>query len=124
MCPAVGQGALAIEARSGDTETLKHLEFLNHPETRSAIECERAVLGSLGGGCQVPIGAFAEKRDDLLHLRAIVGRPDGSEILREFGQGSDPQRLGCETAQKLLKRGADKILSEVYNEEVAVPRQP
>jgi len=124
MCPAVGQGALAIEARNGDTEILRHLEFLNHPETRSAIECERAVLGSLGGGCQVPIGAFAEKRNGILHLRAMVGRPDGSEILREFAQGADPEQLGRETAQKLLKRGADKILSEVYNEEVPVPRQP
>lgn len=124
MCPAVGQGALAIEARSGDTEILNYLEFLNHPETRTAIECERAVLGSLGGGCQVPIGAFAEKRDGVLHLRAMVGRPDGSEILREFAQGRDPAQLGRETAQKLLRRGAHKILSDVYKEEVAVPRQP
>ena len=124
MCPAVGQGALAVEARSADTEILKYLEFLNHAETRSAIECERAVLGSLGGGCQVPIGAFAEKRDGVLHLRAMVGRPDGSEILREFAQGTEPQQLGRETAQKLLQRGADKILSDVYNQEVAVPRQP
>jgi hydroxymethylbilane synthase len=124
MCPAVGQGALAVEARSGDTHVLEYLEFLNHPETRSAIECERAVLGSLGGGCQVPIGAFAEKRDEVLHLRAMVGRPDGSEILREFAQGSDPQQLGRETAQKLLKRGADKILNDVYSQEVAVPQQP
>jgi len=124
MCPAVGQGALAIEARSGDADVLNHLKFLNHAETRSAIECERAVLGSLGGGCQVPIGAFAEHRDGILHLRAMVGRPDGSEILREIAEGKDSEKLGRETAQKLLKRGAEKILAEVYNEEVAVPRQP
>lgn len=124
MCPAVGQGALAIEARSGDAEVLKHLEFLDHAETRSAIECERAVLGSLGGGCQVPIGAFVEKREGILHLRAMVGRPDGSEILREVAEGNHPEQLGRETAQKLLKRGAEKILNDVYREEVAVPRQP
>jgi hydroxymethylbilane synthase len=124
MCPAVGQGALAVEVRNSDTHVLKYLEFLNHPETRIAIECERAVLGSLGGGCQVPIGAFAEKRDGTLHLRAMVGRPDGSEILRELAQGTEPEQLGRETAQKLLKRGADKILSDVYSEEVAVPPQP
>jgi hydroxymethylbilane synthase len=124
MCPAVGQGALAIEARADDAETLQHLQFLNHPDTRSAIECERALLGSLGGGCQVPIGAFAEKEGSTLRLRAMVGRPDGSEILREVSQGSDPRKLGNETAQKLLRRGADKILSDVYSEEVAVPRQP
>ncbi|HET9181462.1 MAG TPA: hydroxymethylbilane synthase [Candidatus Angelobacter sp.] len=124
MCPAVGQGALAIEARSGDNEVLKHLNFLNHAETRSAIACERAVLGSLGGGCQVPIGAFAEERNGVFHLRAMVGRPDGSEILREIAEGKDSEQLGRETAQKLLKRGAEKILRDVYSEEVAVPRQP
>jgi hydroxymethylbilane synthase len=124
MCPAVGQGALAIEARNGDMGVLKDLKFLDHAETRSAIECERAVLGSLGGGCQVPIGAFAEHRDGILHLRAMVGRPDGSEILREVAEGTNPEQLGRETAQKLLKRGAEKILGDVYNEEVAVPRQP
>lgn len=124
MCPAVGQGALAIEVRAGDAEVLSHLQFLNHPDTRSAIECERALLGSLGGGCQVPIGAFAEKDGSTLRLRAMVGRPDGSEVLCEVAQGSDPQKLGRETAQKLLRRGADKILSDVYSEEVAVPRQP
>lgn len=124
MCPAVGQGALAIEARAGDGEVLAQLEFLNDSETRSAIECERALLGNLGGGCQVPIGAFAESRDGLLHLIAMVGRPDGTEILHEFTQGSDPLVLGRETAQKLLKRGADKILSDVYSENVAVPQQP
>src|SRR5215475_6135037 len=83
MCPAVGQGALAIEARRDDAQAGRHLSFLNHAETREAIECERALLGGLGGGCQVPIGAYAEKRGGGLLLRAMVGRPDGSEILRE-----------------------------------------
>lgn len=124
MCPAAGQGALAIETRSNDSEVLKHLTFLDDAETRSAIECERALLGSLGGGCQVPIGAFAEKRDGVLHLRGMVGKPDGSEILRESEQGSDAAELGRAMAQKLLARGADKILSDVYGAEVAVPRQP
>jgi hydroxymethylbilane synthase len=124
MCPAAGQGALAIETRSGDVQILKCLEFLNDVETQSAIECERALLGALGGGCQVPIGAFAERRDGVLHLRAMVGRPDGSEVLREWQLGSDPAELGRETAQKLLARGADKILRDVYGAEVAVPRQP
>jgi hydroxymethylbilane synthase len=124
MCSAVGQGALAIEARAADAETRKHLEFLNHSETRKAIECERAVLGSLGGGCQVPIGAFAETIDGVIHLRTMVGRPDGSQILRQTARGSDPVQLGKETAQKLLKMGADKILEDVYREEVAVPNQP
>ena len=124
MCPAVGQGALAIEARAGDSQVLPHLIFLNHPDTLAAIECERALLGTLGGGCQVPIGAFAEKRGNAMHLLAMVGRPDGSQVLREDAEGGDPKKLGAETAQNLLSRGADKILSDVYSEEVAVPRQP
>ena len=124
MCPAVGQGALAIEARAGDKQVLPYLAFLNHAETRAAVLCERALLGSLGGGCQVPIGAFAEAGGHGLQLRAMVGRPDGSEILRETAHGDDPEQLGRETAQKLLKRGAEKILNDVYREEVAVPKQP
>src|SRR5579863_9527040 len=62
MCPAAGQGALGIEIRQGDAATRQHLEFLNDPAARAATTCERALLNSLGGGCQVPIGAFAEVR--------------------------------------------------------------
>jgi len=124
MCPAVGQGALAIEIRRGDQQTKRLLAFLDDPDTHAAIECERALLGSLGGGCQVPIGAYAEIRGGRLHLRAMVGRPDGSEILREQAEGNDGVMLGRETAQKLLKRGGDKILTDVYAQEVTVPKQP
>ncbi|HLY92443.1 MAG TPA: hydroxymethylbilane synthase [Candidatus Angelobacter sp.] len=124
MCPAVGQGALAIEIRRDDQQTQTLLNFLNDPATRQAIECERALLGSLGGGCQVPIGAYAEKREGRLHLRAMVGRPDGSEILREHATGDDAEKLGRDTAQSLLNRGAEQILKDVYAQEVEVPKQP
>jgi hydroxymethylbilane synthase len=124
MCPAVGQGALAIEIRRGDVQTNTLLAFLDDPDTHTAIECERALLGSLGGGCQVPIGAYTEKRGDRLFLRAMVGRPDGSEILREQAEGTDGVKLGRDVAQTLLKRGGDKILNDVYAQEVAVPKQP
>jgi hydroxymethylbilane synthase len=124
MCPAVGQGALAIEIRRGDQHTKTLLAFLNDADTRAAIDCERALLGSLGGGCQVPIGAYAEKRGDRLFLRAMVGRPDGRQILREQAEGTDGVKLGRETAQTLLWRGGDKILNDVYAREVEVPKQP
>lgn len=124
MCPAVGQGALAIEIRRGDQQTKTLLAFLNDADTHAAIDCERALLGSLGGGCQVPIGAYAEKRGDRLFLRAMVGRPDGSQILREQADGTDGVKLGRETAQTLLWRGGDKILNDVYAQEVEVPKQP
>lgn len=124
MCPAVGQGALAIEVRKGDEQTKALLAFLNDADTHAAIDCERALLGSLGGGCQVPIGAYAEKRGGRLYLRAMVGRPDGSQILREQADGTDGVKLGRETAQTLLWRGGDKILDDVYAQEVEVPKQP
>jgi hydroxymethylbilane synthase len=124
MCPAVGQGALAIEIRCDDQRTKALLTFLNDADTQAATDCERALLGSMGGGCQVPIGAYAEKRDGRLFLRAMVGRPDGSQILREQADGTDGVKLGRETAQALLRRGGDKILKDVYAQEVEVPKQP
>jgi hydroxymethylbilane synthase len=124
MCPAVGQGALAVETRKEDEATRRILTFMDDAGTREAVSCERALLGELGGGCQVPIGAFAEKSGKRMKLRAMVGRPDGSEILREWTEGDDPEELGRETAQKLLRRGAQDILNDVYGENAAVPNQP
>src|SRR5580658_2147366 len=94
MCPAAGQGALGIEIRAGDVEMRKHLLFLDDPAARAATTCERALLHKLGGGCQVPIGAFAEMQEGVLHLTAIVARPDGSTILRETQSGSNAVALG------------------------------
>jgi hydroxymethylbilane synthase len=124
MCPAAGQGALAIEARADDHKTITVLKFLDHPPTRTAVECERAALNALGGGCQVPIGAYAEVAADCLLLRAVVASPDGKKIIRERRSGSDPQRLGSEVGQELLARGAQQILDAVYGQETPVPQQP
>ena len=124
MCPAAGQGALAIEIRAGDSATGKHLGFLDDADARASTTCERALLNKLGGGCQVPIGAAAEVRGGRLHLDAIVANPDGSKILRESGEGDDPEKLGSEVGERLLRRGGDAILEEVYGTGVAVPQQP
>jgi hydroxymethylbilane synthase len=124
MCPAVGQGALGIEIRSGDAPARAHLEFLNDAAARAATTCERTLLGQLGGGCQVPIGAYAEMKEGRLHLTAVVARPDGSKALRESQSGSDPQALGEAVARRLLERGGDRILQEVYGETAAAPQQP
>src|SRR3954467_12575124 len=72
MCPAAGQGALGIEIRGGDVKNRELLAFLNDANARAATTCERALLNSLGGGCQVPIGAFAERRNGKLHLQSVV----------------------------------------------------
>src|SRR5271163_1262515 len=109
MCPAAGQGALGIEIREGDKVMRGHLEFLDDPAARASTTCERALLRRLGGGCQVPIGAFAETRADKLHLEAIVADPDGSKLLREAREGDldDPENLGNAVGDTLLRRGGD-----------------
>jgi hydroxymethylbilane synthase len=114
MCPAAGQGALAIEIRFGDSHIAEHLAFLNDPEARATTTCERALLNQLGGGCQVPIGALATIHDGQLHLDAVVARPDGTKVLRESADGDDPVRLGEIVGEALLVRGGDEILEEVY----------
>ena len=124
MCPAAGQGALGIEIRAGDSMTRQHLAFLDDAAARATTTCERALLNRLGGGCQVPIGAFAEVRDGRLHLEAIVADPDGSKILRESRDGSDPVPLGESVGEILLRRGGDAILEAVYGQGIAVPQQP
>jgi len=124
MCPAAGQGALGIEIRAGDSETRQHLAFLDDAAARATTACERALLNKLGGGCQVPIGAFAEMRNGRLHLEAIVADPDGTKVLRESRDGSDPVQLGESVGDTLLQRGGDSILELVYGQGIAVPQQP
>jgi hydroxymethylbilane synthase len=126
MCPAAGQGALGIEIREGDAKTRELLAFLNDPNARAATTCERALLNSLGGGCQVPIGAFAEVHDGRLHLDSIVADPDGSKLLRDSRDGNteDAESVGNAAGASLLKRGGDAILEAVYGRGLAVPPQP
>jgi hydroxymethylbilane synthase len=124
MCPAAGQGALGIEIREGDSATRELLKFFDDPSARAATTCERALLNRLGGGCQVPIGAFAEMRSGKLHLESIVADPDGSKLLRDSRDGDDPEKLGNEAGTALLNRGGDEILEAVYGRGVAVPPQP
>jgi hydroxymethylbilane synthase len=126
MCPAAGQGALAIEIRQADSATRQHVEFLNDDAARAATTCERALLNRLGGGCQVPIGAFAEMLNGKLHLEAIVADPDGSKVLRESRDGNfnDPEQLGSDVGETLLTRGGEQILEAVYGCGLALPPQP
>ena len=124
MCPAAGQGALAIEIRSGDARTREQIAFLDDARTRSEINCERSLLKALGGGCQVPIGAWAETRDGELHLIAVVAHPDGTKVLRQRGSGKDGERLGEEVAEGLWKQGAGSILKEVAASSATTPAQP
>jgi hydroxymethylbilane synthase len=124
ICPAAGQGALAVEIRKDDSAIRQHVAFLDDAGARAATTCERALLNKMGGGCQVPIGAFAAMIAGRLHLEAIVARPDGTRTLRESGEGEDPMKLGEAVGAALLSRGGDAILREVYGQMAAAPDQP
>jgi hydroxymethylbilane synthase len=124
MCPAAGQGALGIEIRLGDEAVRQHLAFLDDASARQTTTAERALLYKLGGGCQVPIGAFAEVRDGRVYLQGVVADPDGSQVLREARDGVDPQALGEQVGDTLLRRGGDAILEAVYGQAAAAPQQP
>lgn len=114
--PAVGQGALAIECRGNDEDVLAMLRLVNDPVTERAVAAERRLLGLLNGGCQVPIGAYAEASSadasSQVALTGIVSSPDGTKLLRETATGSDPDKVGLEVAEALLRRGADQLLAE------------
>ena len=124
MCPAAGQGALGIEIRRGDKATRELLRFLDDQAARRATTCERALLNKLGGGCQVPIGAFAEMAEGKLTLTAICASPDGTKLIREVQSGSDPIELGERTGALILNRGGKEILAEVYGSAATAPQQP
>ncbi len=116
--PAGGQGAVGIECRMDDSETLALLAPLNHEPTATRVLAERALNRRLEGGCQVPIGCYAELQGDQVWLRGLVGRPDGTKVLRDeiTGPASDAEALGIQLADRLLAAGADTILAEVYAE--------
>jgi len=117
--PAVGQGAVGIECRLDDIRTHALLAPLNHDETVIRVKAERAMNTRLEGGCQVPIGSYAELIDGELWLRALVGAPDGSQMVRgeRRGRPQDAEQLGISLAEELLDNGAREILADVYNGE-------
>ena len=114
--PANGQGAVGIECRTDDQRVHALLKPLEHEETRMRVLAERAMNTRLEGGCQVPIGAYAEIEGDNLTLRGLVGNPDGSEVIFDTVSGNKAQavELGEQLADILLSKGAKKILDLVY----------
>jgi hydroxymethylbilane synthase len=113
--PAVGQGAIGIECRDNDTELLKIISSLEDKDSRDAILAERAFLGKLEGGCQIPIGALGRIEGDTLHLEGLVASLDGKRVLRSSlkGRREDAVGLGKKLADTLLQMGAEEILEEV-----------
>jgi hydroxymethylbilane synthase len=112
LCPAPGQGALAIECRAADERTRTLLATLDHAESRFAVTAERVALAALGGGCQVPIGAYCRRDGDQYRITGCVSSPDGATVLRGEERGTDLQALGATLADSLLRQGALQLLAQ------------
>jgi len=115
LLPAIGQGALGIETRRDDAEVLSLLAGLNDEETRICVSAERAVSRRLNGGCLAPVAGYATLQHDRLRITALVGRPDGTELVQDTisGPAEQAEALGEELGQRLLAQGADRILGEI-----------
>jgi hydroxymethylbilane synthase len=113
MCPAAGQGSLAIEARKGDAATAAALAFLDDPATRFAITAERTALAALGGGCQVPIGIHCRPIADGYEVLGAVAEPKGSRLLRARATGTDAIEIGTKVASELLAMGAADLVGNI-----------
>ena len=112
LCPAVGQGALAIETRENDKLLAEAVRALDDPVAHATVRAERATLRRLGGGCAVPIAAHASAAGGRLEIIGVVARPDGSRLIRAQASGpsSDPDAVGRTLAEDLLRQGAREIL--------------
>ena len=115
--PAVGQGALGIEIRSGRPELAALLAPLNDPETAACVRAERAMSRMLQGGCQAPIGGYAEMLGGRIHLRAFVADLEGIRFYRSTVEGdpADPEAVGHAAAAELIAQGADRLLAELIH---------
>jgi len=122
ILPAIGQGALGLEVRRDDENTINLLDFLNHKKTEVTIRAERSFLNKLEGGCQVPIAAFARLNGKNLCLEGMVAELDGSKIIRDeiSGEKDRAEEIGIELARRLLNSGADEILKRIYGNEVII----
>jgi len=111
--PAVGQGALGIECRTGRADVIAVLQPLHHPDTAACVLAERAMSRVLAGSCQVPLGGFAEVQNGKLRMRGFVASPDGKRMVRAelTGEIADPETLGKRIADALLAQGAGEILA-------------
>jgi hydroxymethylbilane synthase len=117
LCPAPGQGALAIECRAADQHTRAVLATLEHAESRFAVTAERVTLAALGGGCQVPIGAYCRRdgdpnRDGIYRISGCVSSPEGATVLRAEERGVHAESLGAALADSLLRQGALQLLAQ------------
>jgi len=117
MLPAIGQGVLGIELRKNDDDTRDTISFINHPQTLVEVTAERAFLKRLGGGCQLPIAGYGKMQDGEITLKGLLGSLDGKEMIRDEvkGRREDAEAMGTLLAERILSKGGQAILEEVYN---------
>jgi hydroxymethylbilane synthase len=110
--PAPGQGIVAVETRRDDSRTIEILSAIDHGPSHAVLAAEQAVVAELGGGCQLPLGAYAEIRGSALSIRAVVASPDGSDVIEAEAEGAvtDPVEAGTRLARELASRGARELL--------------
>jgi hydroxymethylbilane synthase len=119
MLPSVGQGALGLEIRKNDDDTRNIISLMNHPQTWVEVTAERAFLKRLGGGCQLPIAAYGVKQNENLTITGLLGSLDGTVLLRDEvrGHSKEADILGVLLAERLLAKGGQAVLEEVYKKE-------
>jgi hydroxymethylbilane synthase len=113
ICPAVGQGALALEISTRNAAVKEAVAELDHPATHQAVRAERALLKALGGGCLLPIAAYAKHQFAKLQLTGVVADPAGTQVVRAAAMGdpANPEELGARVASELLEKGARELLN-------------
>ncbi len=116
--PAVSQGVIGVETRVDDSEIIALVQLVHDVQTASCVTAERALLKSLEGGCQIPIGAYAQLKDDMVVLQGLVGSLDGKTIIRDeiSGPAAQSEQLGQQLAQRLSEQGGQAILEEIRME--------
>lgn len=110
MLPAPGQGALAVQCRADDDSTRRYLSAIHDTNAGACITAERAFLSALGGGCSLPVGAFAMMEGETIHMTAVVAGEDGRQVIRITDTGHDPRQLGLNVAQQAIDQGAKALL--------------
>jgi hydroxymethylbilane synthase len=113
MVPAPGQGCLAVQAREDDEDTIAAVAPLDHPPSHRALDAERSLMWRLGGGCALPLGAYATVGEESIALTSVIVTPDGTTVLRVETDGATPEDAAAAAAKELIAGGAERILAEV-----------
>ncbi|MDA8263640.1 MAG: hydroxymethylbilane synthase [Actinomycetota bacterium] len=113
FCPQVAQGAIAVEARTGDEHVLETAAEINDPATAAEVTAERAMLAELGTGCALPVGAHARSLDGLIEIYAMIASLDGRRLVEATERGRDATSVGSAVGKRLLAEGGAELLAEV-----------